>query len=311
MLVVHACWLPGRTYGGAGGRLCLWGEDSSAPPTPPRKPGRRPRVQTHPFAAGHEYLVAALPAVALKATTSSASLVLPTRAGGPVASPELVRDQVDTASGATSVGVWQVPVLEMDADLALALGDETLDEGTVWGTSLLHLAEVHGFAADLVARGRLLPGVSIDGPRAVWRPVLTAADAAWARTLALSAPPALFAAGDGADLDVWADTLDSLVDATARAVLGRSRLSLGRAGGPTVRAWLSALTGAERTFTADRADVVALSDALAEWQRDAVAGPVRACFRLVEPTDEDEEWQVRFALQAADEPSLVVDAEEV
>ena len=41
-----------------------------------------------------------------------------------------------------------------------------------------------------------------------------------------------------------------------------------------------------------------------------MAGPVRACFRLVEPVD-DEEWQVRFGPQAADEPSLVVEAEAV
>ena len=141
--------------------------------------------------------------------------------------------------------------------------------------------------------------------------MLTAADAAWARTLAVSAPPALFAAGPDTGLNLWADALDCLVDAAARAALGGSRLTLGRAGDPVTRAWLSALTGIERVFAADPAAVTVLSEALADWQRDAVAGPVRACFRLVEPIDDDEEWQVRFGLQAADEPSLVVDAEAV
>ena len=44
-----------------------------------------------------------------------------------------------------------------------------------------------------------------------------------------------------------------------------------------------------------------------------MTGPVRACFRLVEPaeTDSDQTWQVRLALQATDEPSLVVDAAQV
>jgi non-specific serine/threonine protein kinase len=141
--------------------------------------------------------------------------------------------------------------------------------------------------------------------------VFTAADAAWARTLALSAPPALFAACPDTGLDPWAEALDCLVDAAARAALGASRLTLGRAGAPVTRAWLGALTGAEREFRADSAAVSGLSEALAQWQRDAVAGPVRACFRLAEPVDEDQEWQVRFGLQAADEPSLVVDAETV
>jgi len=313
VFVVHACWLPGRTHGGTTepGRLGIWGEDSSAPAVPPRKPGRKPRVQAHPFAAAHEDLVAVLASAALKATASTVTLTLPTRGGGPIASPELVRDHLDAAAGAVSSGQWQVPVLEFDADLAFAVLSAQDTEGAVWGTSLTHLSELSRFAADLVARGRLLPGVIVDAPRAVWRPVLTAADAAWARTLAVSAPPPLFAAGPDTGLDLWAEALDCLVDAAARAALGGSRLTLGRAGDPGTRAWLSALTGTERVFAAEPGAVTVLSDALTEWQRDAVAGPVRACFRLVEPVDEDGEWQVRFALQAADEPSLVVDAEAV
>ncbi|BCB91575.1 hypothetical protein Psuf_088880 [Phytohabitans suffuscus] len=77
---------------------------------------------------------------------------------------------------------------------------------------------------------------------------------------------------------------------------------------------------------------------MARWQRDAAGGAVRACFRLVEPGDvepagagsaaagsagagsagagsagerEAGHWRVEFSLQAADEPSLVVDADKV
>ncbi len=313
MFVLHGCWLPGRVHGAntGPGRLAIWGEDSSGPVTPPRRPGRRPRVQAHPFAAAHEDVVAALASPAMKATASTATLTLPTRGGGPVASPELVRDRLDSAAGEVSAGQWKVPVLELDADLALAVlgGSET--EVAVWGTSLTHLSELGRFAGELVARGRLLPGVVVEEPRAVWRPALTAADAAWARTLAVSAPPSLFAAGPDSDLDLWSEALDGLVDAAARAALGRSRLTLGRAGDVVTRAWLGALTGTERVFAADPAGVAVLSEALAQWQRDAVAGPVRACFRLVEPADDGDEWQVRFGLQATDEPSLVVEAETV
>ena len=313
MFVVHACWLPGGAHGGPAepGRLGIWGEDSSAPAALPPRRGRRPRVQEHPFAAAHEDLVGRLPAPALKATTSTAALTLPTRGGRPLASPELVRDELDAVGGEVSYGEWRVPVLELDADLALTLLRQPDVDGAVGGPSLGHLAALGRFAADLVARGRLLPGVVVDGPRAVWRPVLTTADGVWARTLAVSAPPALFAARPGGGLDLWADALDCLVDAAARAALHGSRLTLGRAGDPVTRAWLGALTGARRRFAADPAAITLLAEALATWQRDAVAGPVRACFRLVEPVDDGEEWQVRFGLQASDEPSLVVDAEAV
>ena len=313
MFVLHACWLPGRMHDGNAepGRLGIWGENSGSPAAAPRRPGRKSRVQTHPFAAAHEDLLGVLAPAALKATASTVTLTLPTRGGGPIASPELVRDEPDAVAGTVSAGQWRVHVLEFDADLALAVLSEPDTEGTVGGASLTHLSELSRFAADLVARGRLLPGVIGDPPRAVWRPVLNASDGAWARTLAVAAPPALFAASPDTGLGLWAEALDCLVDATARAALGGATLSIGRVGDPVTRAWLGALTGTERVFEADPAAVTALSEALTRWQRDAVAGPVRAFFRLVEPVDGEEAWQVRFGLQAADEPSLVVDAEAV
>jgi len=306
VFVVHAAWL-------AAGCVAVWAEDSSAPLAPLRRPGRRPRRQPHPFAAPHEVLADVLVEHAAKAVTGTVVLALPTRGGGPVESPELIRDEVSAAAGAVSaVGLWEVPTLKYDADGAFALLRGLDADGAVFGASARYLVTVAEFAADLVARGRTLPGVDCDGPRAVWRPVLTGPDAAWARSLAL-AMPAATAAGieaGGAAATVLASALDELVDAAARSTLDGLRLDSGRSGDPTVRAWLSALTRRDRSFAAEGPAVESLAAALAEWQRDAVGGPVRACFRLVEPmgAGEDEAWRVHFALQAADEPSLVVDA---
>ena len=78
------------------------------------------------------------------------------------------------------------------------------------------------------------------------------------------------------------------------------------------RVWLAGLTGPERIVDVSSKAAQELADALGQWQRDAVAGRVRACFRLVEPIgDEDDQWRLDFALQAADQPSLLVDAERV
>ena len=195
MFVVHASWL-GPSTSRLGG-LGVWGEDSSAPLTSPRRPGRAPRVQPHPYAASHADLVALLPPVGGKAAPETATLTLPTRGGGPVASPELVRDEITEVQGDLRAGLWQVPTLELEADLALDLLRGLDDEGGTYGASVVHLIELAGFAADLVTRGRLLPTVLPDPPRAVWRPVLTGPDAAWTRVLASEMPLPLAAANPG------------------------------------------------------------------------------------------------------------------
>ena len=304
MLAVHACWLPP----GPPTALAVWGEDSARPTTPPRRPGRRPKVQPHPYAAAPDDLRVLLPPVARSAGGTTAALTLPTRGGGPTASPELIRDEVETAQDDERPGRWQVPVLALDADQAYAVLRALDPHAAAWGGSVTHLVELAGFAADLVLRGRVLPVVLAEPVRAVWHPVLTGPDATWARVLAASMPPPVAAADPDASLATWAAALDALVDAAARTALGSTRLSLVRSGDPVVRAWLAALTGPARTFTADSDGLARLQKHLQRWQADAVAGAVRACFRLVEPAEDGEDWRVRLGLQAADEPSLVVDA---
>ncbi|WP_425571452.1 DEAD/DEAH box helicase [Phytohabitans rumicis] len=284
----------------------MWAEDSAAPVRSSRRAAR-----PHPFAAPAEAVAAALGDHAAKGAHGWAALDLPTAGSRPLDSPELVRTDLPAkVTGAITLGAWRVPVLELDPDAALPLLlASSAGQGGSWasqqGASLRHLAEVAAFAADLVRRGRVLP--TIEGDLAVWRPLLTGADAAWARVLAAALPPAGRAAG-GAPTELTAAALDALVDAAARAALDGVRLAGGR--GTPSGAWLAALTGRERRIPTD---VSALAGELGGWQRDAAGGAVRACFRLVEPASDEEvqDWRVDFALQAADEPSLVVDAEKV
>jgi non-specific serine/threonine protein kinase len=233
-----------------------------------------------------------------------------------------VRDEVARTTGAVTCGQWVVEALILGSDVALPLITRLDDGAVVRGASLAHCRDVASFASELVARGRVLPRVEIDPPMAVWRPVLTGPDAHWARTLAMSAPPPLFAAhpgrsGQDASHDLpnrhrrWAAMADWMVDATVRASLGPTRLVAHRTSRPPVRAWLRALTAADGHIDATPDDAVELQAVLDDWQRDAVAGPLRASFRLVEPADDEGHWQLRFGLQAADEPGLVVDAASV
>ena len=317
MLVVHAWWSPVPAPTGA---LGLWAEDSTAPAAPKR---RLNRLQRHPFAASVADLAAAL-GVPAGAGRAEVSLELPGEGRGPQASPELVRSG-PARGGTQPPAAWSVPAALVDPGEALRLllappAGEDLALGSGW-RQLTALALA---AVDLTGRGRLLPGVAgapPGPPRAVWLPVLTGADAAWLRALAATVPPAMLAerSADGepatsAGRQVAMAT-DALVDAAARRAAGPSAAGRGPVSRPAT-AWRRALAAADPQFRADEAQAAGLRRALESWQRDAAAGAVRACFRLVEPGEDDDEaqppaWQVQFALQSADEPSLVVEAERV
>ncbi|MEU5940414.1 DEAD/DEAH box helicase [Micromonospora sp. NPDC047548] len=307
MLVIHGLWLLGVG-------LVVWAEDSRLPARAPRRPGRAPRERPHPFAADHAALAAALGDV--PAGAGSLPLTLPTRAGSPLDSPELVRTTVaEPVRGPVTLAGWRVPVLTYAPDDALTVLRALDGPAAVPGATLRHLAELAEFAVDLVSRGRVLPGLAepapphgrmVAGARALWRPLLTGTDAGWARSLALALPPAARAAagplsaaappsaagrgagraaapGDPGPGGLVADALDALTDAAARVALADTDLARGGRRDGVVAGWLTALSGPAREFTADPAALATLGAELDSWQRDAAGGAVRASFRLVEP----------------------------
>jgi SNF2 family DNA or RNA helicase len=230
---------------------------------------------------------------------------------------------------------WQLPGLSFEPPAALALllaigrPDARLADGILAG-SLQYLAALAALAADLAARGRVLPGLHTadDGSYAArWRPVLAGPDALRARELTGAMPPlcrATNAAGEPSAAIV-ADALDLLTDAAVRARLARqpefALLPSGRAaraGSPLTDRWVAALTGSDSRLTvsdSERAGAAQLAFALWAWQDSAQEppGPVRTCFRLIEPdsTDDDAAWQVELALQATDDPSLLLPAADI
>jgi hypothetical protein len=318
MRVVHACWVPATARDA--GSVALWAEDSTAP-TPVRSP-RPSRSGLHPYTVDHAGLLSLLEVVPGAASPDVLELRLPTRRAMPLPSPELVRDGEPPTDGPVRSARWRVPVLVLPSAGAHALLSRPDLVTLTTGASVHHLVDLIRFADDLVVRGRFLPTVEVDGPYAVWRPVLTGPDTAWARTLAAALPPALLAAAGTADRDplkVWSSALDDVVDAAVRSALGTQHLSPGRRGTATTRAWLAALTGPLRPFTAGGAALAELAGMLASWQRDALTGPIRAFFRLSEPgagaapegAKEAAPWQLRFGLQASDEQSLVAEAADV
>ena len=368
MLVMHGIWVYGA--------LWLWAEDSEGPPQTEPRPGRPSRApRPHPFACAASLLADALaeraePAadLARKAVEDELTLFLPSTASGPLASPELIQPPAArslpgeppgrqrTGSRRPALAAWRMPALTFGPgaarSLLTALAEPVSYPGKVTaGGSVSYLAALARLAADLAARGRVLPQLTgeADGYAARWCPVLTGHDAQRARELAAAMPPLCRATRMEGEPpgQVLTDTLDGLTDAAARARLGGLALlpSRGRgrrSGGAVAERWLAALTAADARLgeltAAEHADATDLGAQLAAW-RDAAqapAGPVRTCFRLAEPdppadagplgddaerADQEQPgdrgqpggtvWRVEFLLQSTEDPSLVMPAADI
>ncbi|MBO0804171.1 MAG: DEAD/DEAH box helicase, partial [Nocardiopsaceae bacterium] len=189
--------------------------------------------------------------------------------------------------------------------------------------------------------------------------VLAAADAQRARELAAAMPPLLRAAEETPPGSLLSEVLDAFADSQARSRLPGSLLPARRGRAPKrigyperIVASLTAPSPVVATQTPeDEAEAASLAGALAEWLNAArlPAGPVRTCFRLVEPpapepapasapttapyerhfhtpiavatalssgeragaSGDGDAWRVEFALQSAEDPSLMLPADEV
>jgi SNF2 family DNA or RNA helicase len=360
MLVVHGIW--------ARGAMRLWAEHTALPaqtgvslaPRPRAadqdraEPGPRPHPSAAPVAELADALAGLpepLPDLARKAVDADLTLLLPTVGGEPVAAPECGREPL---RGKQALAVWRVPALAFEpqaAAEALAALDRRGEsyQDLVPGATLAYLAVVARFAADLAARGRVLPALVAEGGgyAARWRPVLAAADVQRARELAAAMPPlcraevdappaaaqaghteatgsAAAAASAGAPAGaLLADALEAFADCAARGQL-QAPLLPARRGRPPARIDLpertvAALTAPDARVQVetpeDEAEAASLAGALAGWLASAQlpAGPVRTCFRLVEPgpVTPGDTWRVEFALQSAEDPSLMLQAPDV
>jgi SNF2 family DNA or RNA helicase len=355
MRVIHGIW--------AHGALRLWAEDPDLPRA--ASPGAGPS-RPHPFACPAcelADLLAGLPGpacdAARKATEDELTLQLPSAGDGPLASPEASRPATGSAAPArrgpadrVSLAGWRVPAVAFGPAAALEVlgGLSHLDDrAAAAGGSLPYLAAVARFAADLAARGRVLPVLVSEGGTyaARWRPVLGGSDAQRGHDLAAAMPPSCRAAAGEPPGLLLAGALEALTDAAARSRLPASLLPARRGRTPVrlplAERYVAALTGPEARIDVvtpqDEAQARELAAELGAWLDGAriPVGPVRTCFRLIEPSAPEpgapepsapepgapepsapepsappaDPWRVEFALQSADDPSLMVSAADV
>ncbi|MEV0586537.1 SNF2-related protein [Nonomuraea sp. NPDC050310] len=243
-----------------------------------------------------------------------------------LASPEssLVSPESGRAVSTTRLRLrtWSVPALLLQPADALQLlhldgtpGHPAEGSGGFTAT-LRHCAAVAAFAIDLVRRGRVVPALVADDPTAEpgdmwtvpepnaearWRPVVTGADAAHLRELALAMPPACrTGAGERPSATVLNHALAQLTDAAARRALTTPLVPRAR----TLRdRWLSALTGPDARCV----DLPELRHDLDRWHRTAsTEGGARLCFRLIEPPPTTETPEATDSREAT-EPTAITE----
>ena len=301
------------------GAPALWAEDGAAPPA--LRAGR-----DHPFALAPErradlLRAAGVPGVGRPAP-AHAWAWLPTAAGRPLPSSGLLATAPGGAPDAPALARWRLSTLHLadaHAFLVAADGARVLAPGVLVGDDLAFWARAFRFAAALVARESFLPGLSPapEGWRARWEPVCAGPDADRLARLAEAMPPACRALAlspdrppETAPLAVLRDALAGFVDGLVRAAVA---VPAGKATHDSVHdRWMAALrTPAPAVLDDNGDDLGALAGAIAVWRRrlDAAAGaPFRLTFRLDEPDGDPEVWTVAMLLQAADDPSLLLDA---
>jgi hypothetical protein len=339
--ILHAAW-------GGDDRLHLWGERRLTGGRLPRPKGRAPqygRPRRHPYAAPADDLHAAVAEltgvdVAATAATCETAVAIPSTATSPLPSPDLPGASDIYGGVGSGLQPWRVDAVALDgADALTVLLAVPADPPSLArpGGSLQAAVTLATLAVELVARGRVLPGLEARHGRfeARWLPVLDGADGRRLASLVPALPPALLAAADGRRLaslvpalppallaaadeenrppgSVLREIIEQLVDAACRTSLAGWQLAGRRTAsrGGIEEAWLDALTAEDPAVVhPDVGALQVLGKELDTWHRSGQQdAPLRVTFRLVSPRDDDEAWRVEFALQAADDPSVLVSA---
>ena len=340
MIALHAIWSSESS-------LCMWGEDSSLASRLPKRARHEPKnikPRSHPFACDSDWLreaISRLNEVPDGLAVTSLALLLPGTSFAPQASPHLFREEDVEIKDGSGLVSWSVPALALSPrdclDLLLSL-PEGSPPGVAIGDSLRFFSEVAKLALEFVARGRMIPTLTIRDElfHALWRPVaVDESDSERLRLLVRSMPAVCRAEFVGSSLEgrmpdaILRDMTERLVDATVRQMLtGWSPLPpLRKKRLSASEAWIAALTSEQGIVDANSNELIKLQKALNEWGRpglSAAQASLRTCFRLSSPDEiigrkpkaavavpANGAWRLEFLLQATDDKSLLVPAEVV
>jgi SNF2 family DNA or RNA helicase len=344
MQVLHAHWHIAANPGDEAGML-FWLEDSEIPP-PKRKKRWRKAGEPHPFCAYQETtrrIIADFYSTKVpEGQFNLIALYLPTNQSGPQPSPQLRHDwELDDSEPPVLArwivsGVWLRPV---DAFYLLnnLSGIDQLPPHLALGLDVYYWQRVTNLILETLAQQKILPTLAqVDAKGATfharWMPVLDEArDAARLAALVEAMPPLCRAETDDPEQAppprmVLETFLNTLTDALARRWGQPRQPAFAVYNGEVAQAWLSALFTPTPQVTGSTAQLNHLHQSYRLWLRNLhVAGDktFRVAFRLEAPVQQQlndaqkngtaaaKSWRLHYVLQARDDPSLLVPAQQV
>lgn len=289
--------------------------------------------------------------VASNAKKAMLALRLPSTSKEPLSSPELLWDIEHTMGrGKRELRWWNVTTITLDAshafDFLLALSNMA-PTGVALGSSLRFWSTVASFAYELLIKQAYMPTLSEEQRgrtitcRAAWEVILSDDDYERMQSLVTMMPPvcwSFFPSGEKKRAllrDCVMSFLNQVVDAFVRENLATTTLLPTKGRRKSAKSlslpeqWLQALSNGNATITAPGEELKSFVATTQTWLKQLRPSlsdaPFRTCFRLDPPEpsattavesssqkgQQEEMWHVSFHLQANDDRSLLVPAEQV
>ena len=329
MLILHAHWQPPLTPAQTG-CILFWAETGDAEP-PVGQRGRlakNPKPRIHPFCAPIPELRAA---TGLTGKETEAILRLPTTRTGPLPSPELShaweldKETPPSLAPWTVSGIWLTPSEAVPAFLGLSANGHESEIHFGLAASFHFWSRATALVLETLATHKLLPILVLadaDGKifHARWLPVLDSQrDSQRLAQLETAMPPVCRAQISSEEeilspRSLLTSFLNTTCDSLARQWGNPAAPVSSRGEDALVYRWIEALFSQNPTVKGSPAQLQSLASSHRAWMRNLhVAGDAafRIAFRIETPALQTDAWQLHYLLQASDDPSLLVPAEQV
>lgn len=305
MHILHAHYSPDKSG------LFFWAEtpEAAAPTLARGRTAQHPKPKAHPFSI----------APALPGEQHTVTLQLPAVRGIPLPSPHLAHPwDIPAKNPALAPFLVKGVILPPEAALTVLLTSSPLQPNAAGSHSPSQSFRYWRMAAsqalETLAAHKLVPVIA--GNDARWLPVLDSPkDAARMTQLIAAMPPVCRAeTPEISPKTLLTSFLNTFCDALART-WGKIAIpkSLRDDDAPAYR-WLEALFSEDPAIQLSPNQLQGLALSHRAWMRNLhVAGDAafRIAFRLESPASQNEPWQLHYLIQAKDDPSLLIPAEEV
>jgi SNF2 family DNA or RNA helicase len=305
MHILHAHYSP------ADPGLFFWTESSEAA-APLASRGRlspKPKPKPHPFCV----------TPSLPGEKRTVTLRLPSVRGLPLPSPQLAHNwELDTKNPVLAPfwveGISLQPEVALTVLLAFASSEPLATEAFVPSPAFRYWGMAAALVLETLAAQKLVPILA--GEHARWLPVLDSPKDAARMAQLIAAMPAVCRA-EAPQLSpktLLTGFLYTFCDSLARAWGKASAPKFYRGEDAPAYRWVEALFNDNPAIQLSHHQLPGLASSQRAWMRNLhVAGDAafRIAFRLESPVLQNEAWQLHYLIQAKDDPSLLIPAEEV